>query len=241
MKVLHGALLGALIGVSGLGWAQQQKAPSPGEKLFPKEQQVAMQARVDELNQRAKAARQAAEAQYKQEQLDCWQNTLVSACQETSERRRQQNMLAARKLELEASDLDRDIRTRTRDARRADAQDRLEKKRNKGLEMQVQTRNLEQKRAEDEARREQKHKDAATRAAAEQSDRAQSERDATARRAKEAEKAAARAEAARKQAEKIDRKIAERDRRMKEREAREAARAAQQGVASPAVAPVPTP
>ncbi len=234
---LSRALAGLVaLATSGLTYATPDsetataKAPMETEDPFPAEERVRLQARAKDLKQQARVIRDKADAARAEANSLCWQRTLVSACFEEADEARRQSITAARKLELEAGDIERDMRTRAAEVRRAEKLRNAEERQNKSIEMSVKTRETEQrkdeKRALDAAERERKDAEAAARAPQDAQEAAERDARLAAKRKREDAQAAERAADQQRRAAKIDERIRKREEERARREAEAAAKAA---------------
>lgn len=105
----------AVVCWSALACAQAEAPLAPEEKQ-------AQQERAKALHEQADVRRQEAEAAFAVETRACWDKFLVSRCQDEAKKTRVDRLTAARALDQEARDIERELRRRefaAREARRA--------------------------------------------------------------------------------------------------------------------------
>ncbi|MFZ5457377.1 MAG: hypothetical protein ACOY9I_17155, partial [Pseudomonadota bacterium] len=157
--------MAALIALSASTFAAAQ------EDSFPAEERARLRDHAAELKQQARTQQEAARIARDEGYAACWQRTLVSSCIEDTDEAYRRSVGEARKLEIQASEIERDMRTRAAEVRRAEKQRAAEARRDKSIEMSVKTREQEAQRAQDAAAR--ADKDAEMAAQAEARERAQ--------------------------------------------------------------------
>lgn len=223
------AALGALT-ASGLVLAEDPAAgtapASAATDTFPAEERAQLRQHAAELRQQAHELQLKADETRAAAEHECWKRTLVSACMEDADEEKRQTMKQARKLEIEAGDIERNVRKRVAEARRAEKVRSAEERRLKGIEISVKTRERDEQRERDAAARVEKDADMAAKAQKQQQDAAQHERDAADKRRREEARAAERAAKQREHAAKIDERLRKKQEEQARRDADAAARAA---------------
>lgn len=200
--------------------AEQQRAPD--------DERARLRERASDLKRQARAIKEKAAADRASADALCWQRTFVSSCIEDADAAHRDSMAAARKLEIEAGDIERDMRTRAAQERRAEKLRTAEERRQKSIEMSVTTRDAEekkeQKREQDAAQRAEKDAAAAARAQTKAQEAVQRDAELAEKRRREDARAAERAAEQRRHAEKIDERVRKKEEQRLRREAEAAAR-----------------
>lgn len=206
--------------------ADGEVAPTAADRLFPTEERARLEQRAADLKQQSALLEEAARRTRDAEHAACWKRVLVSACLEEADDRYRKSMTDARRMEQDAGDIEREIRTRSAEARRAEKREAAVARREKGVEMTV--RNREQDAERERAAAERAGKDAAMseRAASEARARADKEAAQQAQRKREDAQAAKRAADQREHAAKIDERIRKREAERARRDAEAAAKEA---------------
>ncbi|WP_232417989.1 hypothetical protein [Methyloversatilis thermotolerans] len=224
--VLHGAAFALLLTVrAALGAEVKAPAAAAGE-LFPAAERTRLSERAADLKQQAALIEDRARRTRDAEQTECWKRVLVSSCLEEAEERYRKSTAEARRMDQDAGDIEREIRTRAAEARRAEKRDAAAARREKGIEMSVRTREQEAERERAAAARADKDATMSERAAAEAEARAEKEAAQEAKRAREDARAAQRAADQQERAAKVDERIRKREEARAKRDADAAARAA---------------
>jgi colicin import membrane protein len=206
--------------------------PATAKAPITREERTQLHDTANELKAQARDMRQAAQVEHDSAMGACWDRTLVSRCIEQADERLRTATAAARKLELQAGDIERDVRTREARTRRAEKQRAAEERRNKSIEVNATTREqAEQDRAQEAEARARKDERVAAEARQRALDSEAKAREQAAARQREDARAAQRAADQRARVEKIDERIRKREedqaRRAAEAAAREAGKAAQ--------------
>jgi colicin import membrane protein len=169
--------------------AGQDGRPTAAADASSDAERTRLRDRAADLKEQARAIMEKADAQRAAADRTCWERTFVSSCIEDADATHRQSVATARKLELEAREIERDMRTRAAEARRAEKQRSAEERRNKSIEMSIRTRDAEKasdlERSQDAALRKEKASEATERARLK-------EQEAARRDAQQAEKAAPR-------------------------------------------------
>ena len=124
MNTFAAHLLAGLIaltasGLAAAGSAAANDTPVAEADAFPAEERDRLRQRASDLKNQARELRRKADADRAAADALCWQRTLVSSCIEEADEALRLRVTDARKLELEARDIERDVRTRSAQARRA--------------------------------------------------------------------------------------------------------------------------
>lgn len=201
---------------------------------FPAEERTRLRDRATALKEQAKTKKEEAARVRDAAHTACWQHTLVSSCLEGADDTYRSSMTSARRLELEASDIERDIRHRSAEARRADKQRAADARREKSIDVSAKTREQDALREEAAAARATKDAELAGHAEAQAREQARKDAEQAARRKQEDARAAQRAADQRRKAAAIDERIQKREEERARREAEAAAKAAAQGAAGKA-------
>jgi colicin import membrane protein len=183
--------------------------------------------RAADLKEQARAIMKKADAERAGADRICWERTFVSSCIEEADAAHRQSVATARKLELEAREIERDMRTRAAEARRAEKQRTAEERRNKSIEMSIRTRDAEkaadEERSQEAALRREKEAEATERARLKEQEAARRDAQQAEKRRREDANAAQRAADQQRRAAKIDERIRKREEDRARREAEAAA------------------
>lgn len=205
--------------------------PEPEADILPDEERDRLRERASDLKAQSRALREKTDAERTAADGLCWQRTFVASCLEEADAAQRKGMTEVRKLDLEARDIERDLRTRTAQSRRAEKQRSAEERRLKSIEMSVKTRETDQQFEQDAKARAQKDAEAAARAQQKAQETVRKDAERAEKHKREDARAAERAAHQQRQAAKIDERIRKQEAQRLQREADAAAKAA--GQASP--------
>ena len=144
--LLAGLIALTASGLAAAGSTAANDTPVAEADAFPAEERDRLRQRASDLKNQARELRRKADADRAAADALCWQRTLVSSCIEEADEALRLRVTDARTLELEARDIERDVRTRSAQARRAEKQRTADDRRLKSIEMSVKTRETEQAR-----------------------------------------------------------------------------------------------
>ncbi|MDP2869783.1 hypothetical protein [Methyloversatilis sp.] len=230
--LLAGLIALTTSGLAAAGAAAATDTPSVEADAFPAEERDRLRQRASDLKVQASELRRKADADRAAADALCWQRTLVSSCIEEADETLRLRVTEVRKLELEARDIERDLRTRSAQARRAEKQRTADERRLKSIEMSVKTRETEQAQTQqrEQEARERAQKDAETEARArlKAQESARKEAERAAGRQREDARAAERAADQQRHADKIDERVRRKEAQRVQREAEAAAKASSQ-------------
>lgn len=103
--------------------APSERTPVAGTQALPTEfsaaEKAQLQAQSSALKQQASKRKNAADQEWAQAQKDCWKKFQVNSCLDQRRKQHKSEMLEVRSLEHQASDVDRIIKVREREVRRA--------------------------------------------------------------------------------------------------------------------------
>lgn len=209
--------------------AGQDTRPAATADASSEAERTRLRDRATDLKKQARTIMEKADAARAAADRICWERTLVSSCIEEADASHRQSVATARKLELEAREIERDMRTRAAEARRAEKQRTAEERRNRSIEMSIKTREAEkasdQERAQDAALRKEKEAEATERARLKEQEAARHDAQLVEKRRREDANAAQRAADQQRRAAKIDQRIRKREEDRARREAEAAAAA----------------
>lgn len=188
----------------------------------------AMQERIHQLQESGISQRQAAEVVFEQEKLDCWKKILVTACIDGAKKNRIAAMDAARKPEAEARALQRELNNRILATRAAKSREEAPK-REQEQRQQAERYRAEQAQAAATRATNQKDLDKAiaqgrTQAALEAKERKARMAEKTAAKNKEAAAAAQRAAQSGSAEDEVKQRVTEREQRVAEKTAERVAK-----------------
>jgi len=196
-------------------WAQ---TPAPAPAIITPQERQQLLDRADALKAESSALLDAAEKKHKDAEPACWKKTLVSACMNDARKEYIDSKAAARKLDVEAGRIERQVRERDRVTKRAKEAEEAPMKRaeteKKIAAEKTRAAEQQQKREEAAAARENKAKQGSARARVLERERQE------------------KLEARRKKEEKAEQKALEREKKQLKREeerARQLEHARQQG------------
>jgi hypothetical protein len=124
----------------GAARAQDIVAPPIDAPILSPDEKRLLEDRSKALHEKADLMRQEAETKFAEENSACWQKFLVSSCQKDAKKTKNERLVEARRVEQEAKEIDRKLRTsnfaehqRTKEAeapqKAADAAEQAEKNR----------------------------------------------------------------------------------------------------------------
>lgn len=235
MKTLHAASLLALA-VAALLPATSAIAAEPPDHaagfapLAPGERERLLD-EAKSQRARAQALRSEAESEFRRSEAACYDKIMVSGCLGEARQERLRKTLEARRLDVAAERMQREVKLRDNAQREAQGSEKSPAREAAAAEEAARNSEAAQARAAENAKRdaerERELQAAPVRAAAEAADRRKSADDAAKREAAETKRAGKRAASAARQRAEIDRKSAEHARRRAEAQAAAAAKAAQ--------------
>ena len=165
--------------------------------------------------------RQAAERQLTQRNAACQRKFLVSSCLEKARRDHMDSKQEARRLELQANDIERELTRRKRALDAAERERRAAEKLQDAQRFRAQREAQAQESAARDADRARRLEEGQARAGTEAQARQQQDAEKARRRAEKVEQARQRAEDAQRQRAELDRRVEEKERRKAEKAARQ--------------------
>lgn len=234
MKTLHAASLLALAVAAFLPVTSAIAEPRDHAAGFAPLAPGERERLLDEAKSRrarAQALRGEAESEFRRSEAACYDKIMVSGCLGDARQERLRKTLDARRLDVAAERLQREVKLRDNAQRETQASEKSPAHDAAAAEAAARNSEAAQARAAENAKRdaerERELQEAPARAAAEAADRRKSADDAAKRQDAETKRAAKRAASAARQRAEIDRKAAEHARRRAEAQAAAAAKAAQ--------------